>query len=97
MACGRLTVLLDRMGVLAEADGFALERLCDWYAEIFALREMVLTPAALADAGRFQDIGSIINTGQPGRVPHGAAERKALNDLALRVWSPPEPGQERTK
>lgn len=39
----------------------------------------------LADAGRIQDIGSIINTGQPGRVPHGAAERMALYDLALRV------------
>jgi len=39
----------------------------------------------LADAGRIQDIGSVINTGQPGRVPHGAAERKALYDLALRV------------
>ena len=39
----------------------------------------------LADAGRFQDIGSIINTGRPGRVPHGAAERKALYDLAVRV------------
>ncbi|WP_110970883.1 glycoside hydrolase family 19 protein [Pseudomonas huaxiensis] len=39
----------------------------------------------MADAGRIQDIGSIINTGQPGRVPHGAAERKALYDLALRV------------
>ncbi|MET3051953.1 glycoside hydrolase family 19 protein [Pseudomonas alkylphenolica] len=39
----------------------------------------------LADAGRFQDIGSIINTGKPGRVPHGAAERKALYDRALKV------------
>lgn len=39
----------------------------------------------LADAGRFSDIGSIINTGQPGRVPHGATERKALYDLAVRV------------
>lgn len=39
----------------------------------------------LADAGRIQDIGSVINTGQPGRVPHGAAERKALYDLALKV------------
>ncbi|MEN8639574.1 glycoside hydrolase family 19 protein [Pseudomonas sichuanensis] len=39
----------------------------------------------LADAGRFTDIGSVINTGQPGRVPHGAAERKALYDLALKV------------
>ncbi|MEA3233932.1 glycoside hydrolase family 19 protein [Pseudomonas mosselii] len=39
----------------------------------------------LADAGRFSDIGSIINTGQPGRVPHGADERKALYGLAVRV------------
>ncbi|UVM23815.1 glycoside hydrolase family 19 protein [Pseudomonas wadenswilerensis] len=39
----------------------------------------------LADAGRFQDIGSVINTGKPGRVPHGAAERRALYDLALKV------------
>ncbi|SPO68124.1 protein of unknown function [Pseudomonas sp. JV241A] len=31
VAWGRLTVLLDRMGVLTEADGFALERLCDCY------------------------------------------------------------------
>ncbi|NBF11412.1 glycoside hydrolase family 19 protein [Pseudomonas sp. Fl4BN1] len=38
-----------------------------------------------ADAGRIQDIGSIINTGQPGRVPNGAADRKALYDLALKV------------
>lgn len=41
VAWGRLTVLLDRMGVLTEADGFALERLCDCYAEILALRETV--------------------------------------------------------
>ncbi|NBA95496.1 glycoside hydrolase family 19 protein [Pseudomonas sp. R5(2019)] len=39
----------------------------------------------LADAGRFQDIGSLINTGKLGRVPHGAAERKALYDLGLKV------------
>lgn len=39
----------------------------------------------LADAGRFQDIGSIINTGQPGRIPNGAADRKELYDLALKV------------
>ena len=39
----------------------------------------------LADAGRFQDIGSIINTGVPGRVPNGEADRLALYDLALKV------------
>nr|WP_319528425.1 phage terminase small subunit P27 family [Pseudomonas laurentiana] len=41
VAWGRLTALLDRMGVLTEADGFALERLCDCYSEILALRELV--------------------------------------------------------
>lgn len=41
VAWGRLTVLLDRMGVLTEADGFALERLCDCYAEILTLRELI--------------------------------------------------------
>lgn len=41
VAWGRLTVLLDRMGVLTEADTFALERLCDCYAEILELREEV--------------------------------------------------------
>ncbi|WP_145186158.1 glycoside hydrolase family 19 protein [Pseudomonas sp. URMO17WK12:I11] len=39
----------------------------------------------LADAGRIRDIGSIINTGQPGKTPHGAADRLALYDIALRV------------
>ncbi|MBJ9973951.1 glycoside hydrolase family 19 protein [Pseudomonas sp. S75] len=40
---------------------------------------------ALADAGRIADIGSIINTGQPGKVPHGAAERLALYQKGLKV------------
>ncbi|NPT36242.1 phage terminase small subunit P27 family [Paraburkholderia xenovorans] len=34
MAWGRLTVLLDRMGVLTEADSYALERLCSCYCEL---------------------------------------------------------------
>ncbi|XSS65421.1 glycoside hydrolase family 19 protein [Pseudomonas sp. B11] len=41
----------------------------------------------LADAGRIQDIGSIINTGSPGRMPNGATERQALYELALKVLS----------
>ncbi|UVL53929.1 glycoside hydrolase family 19 protein [Pseudomonas sp. B21-035] len=49
-----------------------------WWWSIHGLNE-------LADAGRFQDIGSVINTGKPGRIPHGAAERKALYDRALKV------------
>lgn len=41
VAWGRLVVLLDRMGVLTEADTFALERLCDCYADILACRELI--------------------------------------------------------
>jgi putative chitinase len=39
----------------------------------------------MADAARIRDIASVINSGQPGRLPHGAAERQALYELALRV------------
>jgi len=41
VAWGRLGVLLDRMGVLTEADGMALERLCDCYAELLELRDVL--------------------------------------------------------
>ncbi|MEB0077995.1 glycoside hydrolase family 19 protein [Pseudomonas sp. CCI3.2] len=39
----------------------------------------------LADAGNIDDIGSIINTGQRGRVPNGAADRAALYNTAMGV------------
>ena len=41
VAWGRLCVLLDRMGILTEADSLALERLCDCYAEIIECRLLV--------------------------------------------------------
>ena len=41
VAWGRLTVLLDRMGVLTEADAYALERLAELYAEIVELSEVL--------------------------------------------------------
>lgn len=40
-AWGRLTVLLDGMGILTVADTMALERLCDLYAEILHLRQLI--------------------------------------------------------
>lgn len=43
VAWGRLSVLLDRMGVLTEADTAALERLCDCYADILESRELIKT------------------------------------------------------
>ena len=41
VAWGRLCVLLDRMGVLTEADSLAIERLCDCYAEIIECRDLI--------------------------------------------------------
>lgn len=42
VAWGRLSVLLDRMGVLTEADSAALERLCDCYSDILICRESLI-------------------------------------------------------
>lgn len=39
---GRLGVLLDRLGVLTEADGLALERLCSCYAEILECNDVII-------------------------------------------------------
>jgi putative chitinase len=39
----------------------------------------------LADAGDFRNIGSVINTGQKGKMPHGSEVRLALYVLALKV------------
>lgn len=36
-----LTALLDRMGILTEADGPALERLCDCYSDILECRKLI--------------------------------------------------------
>jgi P27 family predicted phage terminase small subunit len=41
VAWGRMSVLLDRMGVLTEADAYALERGCAVYAEILAYQALV--------------------------------------------------------
>ena len=41
VAWGRLSVVIDRMGILTEADGPALERLCDCYAEILECRDII--------------------------------------------------------
>ena len=41
VAWGRLSVILDRMGVMTEADSFALERLCDCYTDILRCRELI--------------------------------------------------------
>ena len=72
-----LGLLLEDQPELLEQAEHAAQSAAWWWAK-HGLNE-------LADADRIQDIGSIINTGKPGRVPHGATERKALYDIAVRV------------
>lgn len=43
--------ILDRMGVLTEADGFALERLCECYADILAARASLNDPVEVLRPG----------------------------------------------
>lgn len=70
--------LLDEPQLLEQAEHAAQS--AAWWWKAHGLNE-------LADAGKISDIGSIINTGQAGRVPIGAAERKTFYDIALRVLS----------
>lgn len=70
--------LLDEPQLLEQAEHAAQS--AAWWWKTHGLNE-------LADAGKISDIGSIINVGLPGRVPAGAAERKAFYDIALRVLS----------
>lgn len=76
-AAGGLGLPLEAQPELLEQPEQAAQSAAWWWST-HGLNEM-------ADAGRIQDIGSMINTGQPGRVPNGAVDRKALYDLALKV------------
>ena len=57
VAWGRLSVLLDRMGVLTEADAAALERLCDCYGDILICRESLI-----ADGWTYKTVDAQGNT-----------------------------------
>lgn len=50
VAWGRFAQMLDRIGVLTEADAVALEQMAESYAEVVALR------ADVAENGRFQTV-----------------------------------------
>lgn len=68
--------LLNHPELLEQAEWAAMSAAHYWDAR--GLNE-------LADVGAFQDIGSIINTGQRGRVPNGQDDRQELYEKALKV------------
>ena len=72
VAWGRLSVLLDRMGVLTEADSAALERLCDCYSDILICRESLI-----ADGWTYKTLDAQGNTlikGNPAATQLRAAD-----------------------
>ena len=74
----RFAPLLESTGVLTEADGAALEQLCETYAEVVALR------ADLAKKGRFQTVLTKSGDGMERLRPAYSALMDA--DRRLRAW-----------
>jgi P27 family predicted phage terminase small subunit len=83
-AWNQLSKLLFRMGVLTEADGFALEQLCETRAEILEAQQTI------AEEGRYQHVttkagGEMIRL-HPAVTQKGDAERRYrawLNEFGL--------------
>lgn len=78
VAWGRFSVLLDRMGVLTEADAAALEQMAETYAEMVELR------ADIAANGRFQTVTTKAGGEMERLRPAYAALMDA--DRRLKAW-----------
>lgn len=80
VAWGKLCVLLDRMGVLTEADALALERLCDCYAEILECRELIArdgrTYSSVSTAKNEGDLPSVLMKANPAVAMLADADRR---------------------
>jgi P27 family predicted phage terminase small subunit len=78
VAWGRFAAILDRSGVLTEADAAALEQVAETYAEIVALRQDI------AAHGRFQ----VVETKAGGEMERMRPAYSALMDAdrRLKAW-----------
>lgn len=74
VAWGRLTVLLDRMGVLTEADAYALERLAELYAEIVELTGTIMAHGRVYETKT--ETGSLICRPRPEVAMLADADRR---------------------
>lgn len=54
IAWGKASVILDRMAVLTEADGIALEEVCETYAELVECRKLL---ASEEDGRTYETVG----------------------------------------
>ncbi len=77
VAWGKVSVILDRMGVLTEADAFALEMLCETYADILDARENL-------QGGRYQTV--ITKSGDSMERARPALSDLQDADRRFRAW-----------
>jgi P27 family predicted phage terminase small subunit len=85
-AWGAVSVILDRMGVLTEADGLALEGLCSAYCDLVTAR------ACLADGDLTYETtnaaGGIMIRARP-EVAIAADAESPVRDVACEIWADP--------
>ena len=74
----RVSEILDRMGVLTEADVIGLERICETYVEVVELQ------ADIAKHGRYQVVRTKAGGAMARKLP--AVEMLADADRRLRAW-----------
>ena len=91
-AWGTVSVILDRMGLLTEADGLALEGLCEAYADVLEARAALKLPVTLtgeddvitiAEAGKL----TYVTVGKGGPMIRNRPEVALLADADRRLKS----------
>lgn len=85
VAWGRMCVLLDRMGVLTEADSFALERLCGCYAEVLECMALVKSEGRTYTT---ESLGGTLVKAHPAVAMLGDADRRFKSYLVEFGLSP---------
>jgi len=67
-AWGAVSVILDRMGVLTEADGLALEGACEAYAELVEARQVLKARGALSYETEQEAKSDLVISAKAGEV-----------------------------
>ncbi|MBP2302535.1 P27 family phage terminase small subunit [Azospirillum picis] len=84
---GAVSVILDKMGVLTEADGMAMVGLCEAYADLLAARESLSRPLTMVSEGADGEKASTIIFAEAGEryywtIGKGGPMRRARPEVA---------------
>ena len=82
-AWGAASIILDRMGVLTEADGMALEGLCEAYADLRAARDAIAERGGSLSYTSATRDGGIMHRAYPEVAMLADADRRVSMWLAI--------------